>query len=88
MGLRNKIHSFKMGCVSLALRANDKIKAYRPQRNPQFPHLRNRLTGLGPDPKLVALATSYFFGIVRRQDSVPRCWGREGIGHGLPLSTE
>lgn len=45
-----------------------------------FPYLSNILRGLHPGPGFLAsLTTLYFFCIVRRQDSVSRCWGEEKV---------
>lgn len=34
----------------------------------------------GPGPRFFVLDIPYFFGIVRRQDSVPGCWWRRESG--------
>lgn len=39
-------------------------------------------------PRFFVLAIPYFFGIVRRKDSVPGCWWRRESVPGLPKSTE
>ena len=67
--------------MSSAVEAKDKTKGYRPQGNTQFPHYYGRY---GPAQvqalRFFVLFTLYFFGIVRRQDSVPGCWWRRDSG--------
>lgn len=67
--------------MSPALEAKDK-GIQTPGKYPVPTQPWKILSSPGPGSKFFALATPYFFGIVRRQDSVPRCWWKRESGSG------
>jgi hypothetical protein len=64
--------------VSSALKANDQTKL-ADSREILSTHIAKEYIAQprSKTPSFFALVTPYFFGIVRRQDSVPGCWRRK-----------